>query len=518
MRQIFTQFGMIVALLLSFLPASAYDFEVDGIYYNAVSISNLTCEVTHGDENYTGDITIPEKVTFNNREFKVIGIAESAFYWCSKLTSISIPNSVTSIGSSAFTICSSLTSVAIPNSVTSIGSYAFASCSSLTSVTIPNSVTSIDSSAFKNCSSLSSITIPDSVTYIGQHAFENCSSLTSIAIPDSVKQIIYSTFCGCTSLTSVTIPNSVTHIGEYAFQNCSSLTSITIPDSVIEIYGGAFENCSSLTSIAIPDSVTYFGYKNKPVLKGCTALESIKIGGSFSPPYSFFEELKSLSSLTISGLDDLNIDFYGSDFLFQGCNNLKELNIEYSPKILSLKYVFSFDYKPKTLGFYFDADSSSKLQLTYAPIEKFYIDRNIDFDVNIEGYSAIYIPDLKELTMGQHFTSMDKMRWGDKLETITCYATTPPSYDSFSNREYMFVVVKVPQESLEAYQNADGWKNFWNLQGVPNISGVDKIESESASKLEAGRYNLNGMRVNEDYKGIVIVRFSDGSTKKMIQR
>ena len=122
--------------------------------------------------------------------------------------------------------CYSLTSVTIPDSITSIGEDAFADCSSLTSVTIPDSVTSIGEYAFYNCSSLTSVTIPDSVTSIGDSAFCNCSSLTSVTIPDSVTSIWDSAFDGCSSLTSVTIGNSVTEIGFYAFDGCSSLTSV----------------------------------------------------------------------------------------------------------------------------------------------------------------------------------------------------------------------------------------------------------------------------------------------------
>ena len=166
---------------------------------------------------------------------------------------------ITSIGSYAFQNCSRLTSISIPNSVTSIGSYAFQNCSSLTSITIPISVTSIGSDVFWQCTSLTSISIPDSVTSIGSYAFYSCSSLTSITIPDSVTSIGSQTFFNCSSLTSVTIGNSVTSIGSSAFAGCSSLTSVTIPDSVTSIGLSAFYQCLSLTSITIPASVTSIG-------------------------------------------------------------------------------------------------------------------------------------------------------------------------------------------------------------------------------------------------------------------
>ena len=162
-----------------------------------------------------------------------------------------IEDGVTSIGESAFFYCSSLTSITIPDSVTSIGDYAFFNCSSLTSITIPDSVTSIGESAFYGCSSLTSITIPDSVTSIGNSAFSYCSSLTSIMIPDSVTSIGDYAFRNCSSLTSITIPNSVTSIGNNTFRLCKSLTIITIPDSVTSIGESAFDNCKNLKTISL---------------------------------------------------------------------------------------------------------------------------------------------------------------------------------------------------------------------------------------------------------------------------
>ena len=177
-------------------------------------------------------------------------ICDEAFLtWDSKLTTIHIPDSVTSIGDRAFFGCNTLTSIHIPNSVTSIGDGAFYNCEDLTSIHIPNSVTSIGNSAFSECKNLTSIHFPDSVTSIGYYAFDSCENLTSIHIPNSVTSIGKGAFRRCLYLTSIHIPNSVTSIGDSAFFECRNLTSIQIPNSVTSIGPSAFCYCPLKDSI-----------------------------------------------------------------------------------------------------------------------------------------------------------------------------------------------------------------------------------------------------------------------------
>ena len=304
--------------LLSIATSSAYDFKYDGLLYNIISEEDRTVEVTYkysadlkNKDYVSGDIEIPPKAIYKSKTYTVTAIGHDAFYHCSNLTSVTIPNSVTSIGSFAFSSCSALTSVTIPNSVTSIESAAFNSCSALTSVTIPNSVTSIEYWAFRSCSALTSVTIPNSVTSIGSSAFSSCSALTSVTIPNSVTSIESAAFANCSKLetiyvdptnvefssldgilynkdastllccpggkTTVTIPNSVTSIGESAFYGCSSLTSVTIGNSVTSIENYAFEGCSSLISVTIPNSVTSIG---KWAFSYCSGLTSVTIPNS----------------------------------------------------------------------------------------------------------------------------------------------------------------------------------------------------------------------------------------------
>ena len=240
------------------IVASAYNAEINGVFYE-FDTNTREAVVTFGDTLYTGSVTIPETVTYNDLTYSVTSIGTSAFTYCSGLTSVIIPNSVDSINTSAFKWCSSLNSVTIPNSVIYIGYQAFYECTGLTSVSIGNSVASIESFAFCGCSGLSSITIPNSVTLIGRGAFEKCSSLTSMSVEKG--NTVYDSRDNCNAIINIAtntlvagckntvIPNSVTSIGYLAFFGCSGLTSVTIPNGVSSIGEQAFSWCSSLRHV-----------------------------------------------------------------------------------------------------------------------------------------------------------------------------------------------------------------------------------------------------------------------------
>ena len=227
---------LILSVIFS-ISASAYDVEVDGIYYNLVSKGNVA-EVTKGDKEYSGSITIPSSIKVNDAKYTVTSMGESAFSYCSGLTSVTIPNSVTSIGDKAFDHCSGLTSITIPNSVTSIEDHTFSGCSGLTSITIPNSVTSIGVGAFYNCSSLTSVTIPNSVTSISGYAFNNCSSLTSVTIPNSVTSIEVEAFAKCSNLENVyCYAEKFSYIGGDIFKDSYiEYATLHVPSSAISYY------------------------------------------------------------------------------------------------------------------------------------------------------------------------------------------------------------------------------------------------------------------------------------------
>lgn len=283
MKRIIQLSLLLLAILLP-ATAAAYDFEVDGIYYNKINGSDAT--VTSGDYGYAGDITIPETVTYNGMTYSVTGIGYKAFYNCSSLTSVTIGNSVTSIGDNAFSKCTGLTNVIIPNSVTKIYSEAFSNCSGLTSITIPNSVTVIEGLAFAGCYGLEEIIVESGNPVYDSR--DNCNAIIETAsntlvsgckntvIPNTVTAI-YGAFVGISTLTNIEIPNSVTFIGHGAFLECTGLTNIVIPNSVTQIGIETFASCSGLTNVTIGNAVTLiddfaFEYCNNLKIITCLAM------------------------------------------------------------------------------------------------------------------------------------------------------------------------------------------------------------------------------------------------------
>ena len=313
------------------------------------------------------EIVIPKKYNGN----LVTSIGNSAFYYCSRLTSITIPNSVTTIGNYAFGYCSSLTSITIPNSVTTIGDSAFYVCSSLKGVYITDlekwckiSFSSYTSNPlyyahnlYLNNQLVTNLVIPNTITTIGNCAFNGCSSLTNITIPNSVTSVGAYAFYGCSGLTSITIPNSVTTIGNSAFDDCSGLkgvyitdlekwckisfvanssnplycahdlylnnqlvTNLVIPNSVTTIGNSAFNGCSSLTSITIPNSVTTIG---NSAFNGCSKLTSITIPNSVTTigDYAFYG-CNGLTSITIPN----RVTTIGKS-AFYNCSSLTSITI-----------------------------------------------------------------------------------------------------------------------------------------------------------------------------------------------
>ena len=297
--------------------ASADAVEIGGIYYNVIPKGKVA-EVTRNPNKYSGSVVIPETVDYNGVQCSVTSIGQYAFFECSSLTSVTIPNSVTSIGYHAFYRCLGLKEVHISDIAAwckiefnkndsnplEYAHHLYLNGEEIKDLIIPDSVTEIKNSAFSGCSGLTSVTIGNSVTSIGESAFKYCSGLMSVIIPNSVSSIGIAAFNG-SGLTSVTIPNSVTSIGNYAFGSCSSLKEVNYNATNCTYMGSYynpvfFDNPSSINVINIADNVQIIPAN---AFYGCGGLTSVTIGKSVnSIGGGAFSNCSSLKEVHISDI------------------------------------------------------------------------------------------------------------------------------------------------------------------------------------------------------------------------
>ena len=360
MKQKVLSFSLFVFALFTQQYGYAYDFEVDGIYYNVISFEQMTAGVTHDDHytpptsHYSGNVSIPSSVTYNGKTFSVISILKQAFTK-STVTSVNLPNSILEICESAFSGCKNLVSVNIPNSTETIGSYCFSGCSELTSVEVPNSV-----------------------SVIGSYAFQNCIKLVSIQLSNQIKELSPYLFSHCEKLSSLVVPSSVTDIRQYAFDWCN-FESLFLPKSVIN-----------------------------------------------------FEKFYSLEVKT---------------FILEDGEN-------------EITFTNGWTICPDSL----------------------YLGRTIKDN----GYE-VFSP--KKLEVGKNVSKINLIV-PSQIVSIRHHSTTPPIWNtkfygtsySFSNSQYMDVIISVPREAKSAYESAEIWKNFWNIQEYSDDgTGIETKKCEKPS-------------------------------------
>ena len=307
-------------------------------------------------------------------------------------------------------------------------------------------------SVFKGCSVLTSVTIPSSVTSIDAWAFEGCSGLTSLIIPSSVTSIERSAFKDCSGLTSLTIPSSVTEIGKSVFEGCSGLTSLTIPSSVTEIGESAFKGCSGLTSLIIPSSVTSIG---SYVFENCSGLTSITIPSSVTE---------------IGGA------------AFKGCSSL--------------------------INLYYKIDEKIETYLRYGHL---YINVKcgIEYYLNDKKITSVAIPST--------ITKLGEYAFQNCRDLTSVYVSwqSPISTGSaFYGVDISKCTLYVPQGTEQDYWLAPVWGDFGKIVEF-DATGIDKVTTSTDAK-ELSRYSVNGQRLSAPAKGLNIVKYSDGSVKKVV--
>ena len=315
--------------------------------------------------------------------------------------------------------------------------------------------------AFAYCRGLTSLTLPVGITSIGRSAFVGCSGLTSLILPAGITSIDSYAFYSCSGLMSLTLPTGITSIGEYAFMGCSGLTSLTLPASITSIGEYAFDKCSGLTSLTIPVGITSI---SNGAFMGCSGLTSLTLhAGITSIGISAFAYCSGLTSLTLpAGITSI------SNGAFKGCSGLTSLTLHAG--ITSIGDV-AFSGCSGLTSLILPASITSIGSYAFS---------------SCSGLTSIYVyPDIVPKMGSDVFYDVDK-------KNCTLY---------------------VPQGTKQAYFLADIWGDFENIVEY-DPTGIDKTTTSTAVK-EVSRYSVNGQRLVGPTKGLNIVKYSDGSVKKV---
>ena len=444
----------------------------DYAFYGCGSLNNVTL-------SNNGDIGISAFESSNITSTLVVkntgNIGEDAFRNITGSYTATISNSG-SVGNNAFRGCIGMISATIENNG-SIGTYAFSGNTSLEKAILGDKVTSLGDYVFDGCSSLQSIDIPNGITQMGSYAFRDCSNMTSAKIGTGVTAINEYTFSGCSALKDVQIGSNVRTIGNFVFSGCTSLPVINIPKAVTSIGNYTFQKCKALREVVMEDraddTVLSLGSNDSSPMFASCPLDKVYIGRNISYNktsnygYSPFYRNTSLRSVTIT---DRETEV--SENEFYGCTNLKEVKIGDGVTTIG-----SWAFSGCAAIDYFAFGSSVK-------------------------------------TIGQEaFSDCTAMT------RLISRAATPPSCGSqaLDDINKWTCTLSVPAGSTSAYQAAAQWKEFFFIDN--DVTGIEAVAAESMSNAEiTAIYDLNGRRRDALQPGVNIVKMSDGTTRKVINR
>ena len=277
MKQLITKLVILMVSVLGAINTYAYDFEVNGICYDVIDPASLTCGVSGLiDKDITGNVVIPAQISYAGKELTVTEILESAFEE-SLIENVSLPSTCVLVGRNAFWRCSKLSAIIIPQGVKKIGSHAFSFCSGLKEISLPKSIIEIGEYAFLDCENLDSVNICDleawcaisfeagwcynlNDTYTSNPLSNmkaklllNGELISSLHFDESISKINPGAFVGYTYLTEVDLTNNIQSIGRYSFWNCQNLEKVRIGCGISEIPDFAFAQCPNLNNLYISD-------------------------------------------------------------------------------------------------------------------------------------------------------------------------------------------------------------------------------------------------------------------------
>lgn len=489
-------------------------------------------------------------------------IGKEAFADCYSLSSVSFPDGLQTIDYEAFWDCTSLSSVSLPDGLQTIGEEAFSLCSSLTSVSLPEGLQTIGSSAFYGCSSLSSVSLPEGLKTIGSHAFYNCSSLTSVFLPDGLQTIDYSAFEGCSSLTSVSLPEGLQTIGASAFKYCESLTSVyanmKVPAQMEQYTFG--DNTMQNATLFVPVGYIYtymnskwkcfknikeFGTLNTDDLITNQVAVNVEAAGTLRSKIAIEDKFR-ITNLKLTGelnVDDImliremagcyyndngdkydghlqHLDLSGAKFVGGGEFAVYDGSNSNTAKFTNNAvgdYVFYALESLKTIALYDDLKEfgSSAFacckNLTSVSFPRLLTKIKDSAFVGCSSLTSVSFPKILTEIGGSAFTGCSS------LISVIADMKIPAKIEenTFDTETVLDATLYVPQGCIEKYENADYWRYFQVIKEIGTQTGIDSATTSDDVK-EVARYGINGQLLNGPTNGVNIVKYSDGTTKRVM--
>ena len=481
---------------------------VDGIKYS-LDAKQKTAKVIVNNHSYTGDIVIPANITYENVTYKVNALGVGCFAGCDGLTNVTLPVGITSLGGRCFYNCNSLKSIDLPDGITSLGDYCFSGCESLTSVSLPKGITSLGNYCFANCNSLTSIDLPDCITSLGEYCFFGCSSMSGISLPEGITSLGIGCFRGCSSLTSIDL-SAITSLGTLVLADCSNLKNVKLPSGITSLGEGFFEGCSSLENIDLPSGITSLG---KGCFDGCSSLASIDLpSGITSLGEGCFYGCSSLTNISLplglttlegsstsentdmgcgpDGCDEITSyrNFYGC---FSYCSSLKSINL---PSGIT------------SLGKGCFAECSSLTDIDLSCI------------TSLGDLCFMSCVNLKSVSLPTCVASLGQGCFYrcTGLASVYMYAEHLPTmlgYNVFGGCDADNCILYVPKGTMDMYRQSSAFGYFKN---IVELDATDINNPATSTNLrEVYRYTTNGRRILTPTKGINVVKYNNGSVKKV---
>lgn len=428
----------------------AHDFIVDGVYYEYASefdVDGGDVWVTHApyidgypDPNaYVGDIVIPEKVIYRGYEYKIIGLAQNAFY------------------------NSKVSSVEIKAPIKGVSERAFKDCSELKKVILPPTITFISLDAFRNCKSLEEVNLTDAVSNIGNAAFLNCNSLKSIYLSDKITHIINSAFWGCSSLQKIDLPTSLKVLGHNAFKDCSGLTgTLTIPENLTEMFYTCFNGCSNIDVVEwnAVNCTSYGTITDGGPFTDCSKIHKVVVGDNVeSLPENFGAYISNLKEVIIGK----NVRKIGPH-IFYGCKNLEKVYWNANHAYITGNLLDSKHFK-----------YSSNNKIYSCPITEFYF-----------GEGCEYIPS---------FICSDL----DKLNTVSLYNTEIIGMAAFINCSNL-TKVNIPNTVTVIGENAFKGTSISSVAVPYSVQSIGYRAFGECKKLTSVSFNAPNCTVNKPFE------------------